>query len=127
MMAGLAMMASVLASLTMTGQTKDNPLRDQVPQYLRETIRVNHDAPLSTVITVNNYDNFNLGVDFGESNMAESPLAPPSYFTAYNTNTVHHTENGLTWADGAPSFGTTMAGDPVVTYDSLGNRSHQNS
>jgi hypothetical protein len=81
---------------------------------------------LSSVVTVNNYDNFNLGVDFGESNIAENPLQPPWFFTAYNTNTVHHTENGLDWANSSPSFGATMQGDPVVAYDSLGNLFYQN-
>ena len=104
----------------------DDPNRDQVPIYLREAASNTPRMPLSTVVTINNFDNFNLGVDFGESNIAENPLIPTWFFTAYNTNTVHHTENGITWADGTPSFGATMQGDPVVAYDSLGNLFYEN-
>ena len=119
-------MLAFLAASPVVAQYQDNPNRDQVPQYLRETARHNTDLPLSSVIVVNNFDNFNLGVDFGESNMAENPQIPSWYFTAYNTNTVHHTENGIDWANGSPSFGASMQGDPVVSFDSLGNLFYQN-
>ena len=107
-------------------QLIDNPNRDQLPAYLRELAPNNTDLPLSSVITVNNFDNFNLGVDFGESNMAENPLVPAWFFTAYNTNTSHNTQNGIDWGTGTPSFGTSVQGDPVVSYDSLGNLYYQN-
>ncbi len=117
---------ALLFSLPVLAQYKDNPNLDQVPRYLRERAPKSPDLPLSTIITVNNYDNFNLGVDFGESNMAENPNNPPWFFTAYNTNTAHHTENGIDWATVTPAFGATMEGDPVVTYDSLGNLFYMN-
>ena len=117
---------ALMSSLPVLAQFKDNPNLDQVPRYLRESLPNTPDLPLSTIITVNNYDNFNLGVDFGESNIAENPLQPAWYFTAYNTNTDHHTENGLDWATSSPSFGATMAGDPVMTYDSIGNLFYMN-
>ena len=114
------------ASLPLFAQYEDNPNRDQIPWYLRNSASQKTDVPLSSIITVNNFDNFNLGVDFGESNMAANPLLPTWLFTAYNTNTVHHTENGITWADLSPSFGATMQGDPVVAYDSIGNLFYEN-
>ncbi len=104
----------------------NDPLRDYAPAYLFHRAPSSGDLPLSSVITVGNFDNFNLGVDFGESNIAANPLNPPQHFTAYNINTAHHTENGIDWADAVPSFGTTMQGDPVVAYDSLGNLFYQN-
>ncbi|MEI6681628.1 MAG: T9SS type A sorting domain-containing protein [Bacteroidota bacterium] len=117
---------ALLFTLPALAQFKDNPNLDQVPFYLREAAPKVGDLPLSTTITVGNYDNFNLGVDFGESNMAESMQQPPWYFTAYNTNTAHHTETGIDWSNVTPSFGATMQGDPVVTYDSIGNLFYMN-
>ena len=104
----------------------DNPNLDQVPQYLRERASVVNDAPLSTVVTIGNWDNYNLGVDFAESNMAENPNQPKWYFTAYNTNAAHHTENGIDWFNLTPNFGASMAGDPIVAYDSIGNLYYEN-
>jgi len=104
----------------------DNPNLDQVPQYLRERGNVNTDAPLSSVVTINNWDNFSLGVDFGENNMAENPNEPTWYFTAYNTNAPHNTQNGIDWFINTANFGASMAGDPVVAYDSLGNLYYEN-
>ncbi|MCX6304256.1 MAG: T9SS type A sorting domain-containing protein [Bacteroidetes bacterium] len=104
----------------------DNPNLDQIPQYLRERASVSNDAPLSTVITIGNWDNFSLGVDFAENNMAENPNQPTWYFTAYNTNAPHNTQNGIDWFVHTANFGTTLAGDPVVAYDSLGNLFYEN-
>lgn len=108
-------------------QEEDNPNLDRVPFYLRnKPVQQQGKLPLSTVVTVNNWDNFNLAVDFAENNMAEHPGNPTWYFTAYNTNAAHNTQDGLTWANSVPSFGATVQGDPVVAYDSLGNLYYQN-
>ncbi|HNW72616.1 MAG: T9SS type A sorting domain-containing protein [Bacteroidales bacterium] len=104
----------------------DNPNLDQIPFYLRNRIKQTPDAPISTVVTINNWDNYSLGVDFAENNMAENPMNPTWYFTAYNTNDAHHTENGMDWVDSSPSFGTSVQGDPVVAYDSLGHLFYEN-
>jgi hypothetical protein len=104
----------------------DNPNLDQVPQYLRERASTATDAPLSTIITIGNWDNFSLGTDFAENNMAENPNQPVQYFTAYNTNAPHDTQNGIDWFVHAANFGTSLAGDPVVAYDSLGNLFYEN-
>jgi len=110
-----------------TAQEADNPNLDQVPFYLRNRpVHQQSKLPLSTVTTINNFDNFSLAVDFGESNMAENPNTPSWYFTAYNTNAAHNTQDGLNWANSAPSFGTSVQGDPVVAYDSIGNLYYQN-
>jgi hypothetical protein len=117
----------LVSALPLSAQYVDDPNLDQIPPYLRNRQSKSPGGlPLSTVITVNNYDNFNLAVDFAENNIAENPNIPTWYFTAYNTNAAHNTENGLTWANSSPSFGATMQGDPVVAYDSLGNLFYEN-
>ncbi|MFC2102130.1 T9SS type A sorting domain-containing protein [Bacteroidota bacterium] len=117
---------TLLCSFQAIAQYEDDPNRDQLPRELWDRAPQQTDAPLSTTITINNWDNFNLGVDFGESNIASNPLVPAWVATAYNTNDFHHTENGIDWANSTPSFGATMRGDPVVAYDSLGNLFYQN-
>jgi hypothetical protein len=105
---------------------EDNPNLDQIPRYLRERVAVSSDSPLSSVVTIGNWDNFSLGVDFAENNMAENPNNPPWYFTAYNYNAPYNTQNGLDWFNNTASFGTTVQGDPVVAYDSIGNLYYEN-
>ncbi len=114
-----------------TGSLKaqnDDPNLDQLPRSLWGRI-INpspSDIPLSSIISIDNWDNFSLGIDAAENNMAANPNIPTWYFTAYNTNVVHHTENGIDWANASPSFGATMRGDPVSAYDSLGNLYYEN-
>jgi hypothetical protein len=107
-------------------QSEDDPNLDQIPRSLLNAVPLQTDAPLSSVITIGNWDNFNLGVDFAENNMSAHPGMPTWYFTAYNTNGTHHTEDGSSWAINNPSFGATMWGDPVSAYDSLGNLYYMN-
>ncbi|NQV01439.1 MAG: hypothetical protein HQ542_02250, partial [Bacteroidia bacterium] len=105
----------------------DNPNLDQIPlEILQQVQQVTDVAPLSSVITIDNFDNFNLGVDFAEGNIAENPAIPSWYFAAYNINGTHHTEDGVVWAVNNPSFGVTVRGDPVQTYDSLGTLYYEN-
>lgn len=118
-------------SLAVAGQDvilpPDDPNLDQIPHYLLQETGTNTDAPpLSSVITIGNWDNFNLGIDEAENNMAANPSVPTWYFTAYNTNRTHHTENGHDWGINNPNFGANMWGDPVVVYDSLGNLFYMN-
>jgi hypothetical protein len=80
-----------------------------------------HPTSTSSVITIGNWDNFDLGYDQGTGNMAAHPVFPASFFTAYNPNSGYHTEDGFGWTSEIPNFGSTMLGDPVVAYDSLGN------
>jgi hypothetical protein len=116
----------LLYGTPVVAQSIDNPNIDQIPPYLRYYDPNSKDLPLSSVITIGNFDNFNLGVDFAENNMAENPVLPVWYFTAYNTNTAHHSENGWDWTTTSPNFGIGLAGDPVVAYDSLGNLFYEN-
>jgi hypothetical protein len=116
----------LMAPPRVIAQIEDNPNLDQIPRYLREVPTTNDHLPLSTVITIGNWDNFNLGVAFAENNISVNPLQPTWFFTAYNTNASYHTENGHDWTTNNPNFGATMAGDPVSAYDSLGNLFYEN-
>jgi hypothetical protein len=104
-----------------SAQNPVDPLLDQVPGYLMKHLRMQSGVPLpATVITVDNWDNFDLGIDYGENNMATHPGIPAWFFAAYNINGTHHTENGTDWGINDPNW-LDMAGDPVVAYDSAGN------
>ncbi len=120
-------LSAFLVSLNLFSQSGDNPNLDQLPSSMwNNLLAPGNNSIASTVITIDNWDNFNLGTDFAESNMTAHPATPTWYFTAYNTNAGHHTENGLNWVSVTPNFGSSMWGDPVVAYDSLGNLFYEN-
>jgi hypothetical protein len=73
------------------------------------------------VITIDGFDNFNIGTDFAEPHMSVNPNDPLQYFNAFNINGAHRTYDGHDWLASTPPFGTSVAGDPVTAYDSLGN------
>lgn len=76
----------------------------------------------STIITVNGFDNFHLGNDFGEPYIAVNPLDPKNQVCAYNINSFYYTLNGIDWIRGnVPFTGYRVAGDPCMTFDGLGN------
>ncbi|NVO19242.1 MAG: PKD domain-containing protein [Bacteroidetes bacterium] len=84
----------------------------------------------STVITIDDYDNFKLGVDFAECSIAGNPLNPLQYYAVWNSSGTaggkgYYTNDGYTWTAGNPNW-TGMWGDVVVTYDSLGHLAYQN-
>jgi len=97
----------------------DNPLVDAVPS---EWIPANYhlDSELD-VITINGFDDFNLGVDFAEPHVSQNPLNPLQYFGAYNINGAWRTSDGHNWTSSAPNFGVSVQGDPVTAYDGVGN------
>ncbi len=116
----------ILSSTTIIGQVyDDDPNLDQIPQWYLEQVQQMNRMP-SEVITINDYDNFYLGVDFAEGHISVNPLAPTEFFTAFNTDGSHYTMNGHDWLDSNPSWGTSMRGDPVTAYDGLGNLYYEN-
>jgi len=111
--------------LLLTSQVKgqdyiDNPNVDHIPQWYLDSIQSGKKLA-SEVITIDDYDNFFLGVDFAEGNIGNNPTAPTQYFTAFNIDNPHGTIDGHEWYDTSPSWGANIWGDPVVAYDSLGN------
>ncbi len=73
---------------------EDDPNLDQLPRELRSSSFQDPAIPASYVITINNWDNFSLGTDLGENNIAASLQEPAKHFVAYNINAGHHTEDG---------------------------------
>jgi hypothetical protein len=70
---------------------------------------------------LNGFDNFYLGIDFGEPYIATNPRNPLNSVCAYNTNSLYYTLDGVTWIKNIPAFpGYSVIGDPVMCYDSLG-------
>jgi hypothetical protein len=72
--------------------------------------------------TTDGFDNFFLGNDFGEPYIAVNPTDPKNQVCAFNMNSFYYTLNGVDWTRGYPVFsGFPTLGDPVMTFDSLGN------
>ena len=114
----IALCASLILSGSLFAQG-DNPLVDAVPtEWIPNVIHT--DSELD-VITLNGYDDFNLGVDFAEPHVSQNPLNPLQYFGAYNINGAWRTSDGHNWLSSAPNFGTSPAGDPITAYDGAGN------
>ena len=111
-------------SYTIFGQM-DDPLKDGIPSGMYDNLPPTIQSPMAPV-TVNDYDNFNLGTDFAECHISVNPNNPLQFFTAYNINGPHHTENGYDWAINYPTFPAGTRGDPVTAYDSLGNLFYEN-
>ncbi len=107
-------------------QYQDNPNLDQIPEwYLEQASKSVKKA--STVVTVNDYDNFYVGLDFAEGHISENPLVPGQYFTAFNTDGTHRTVDGHNWDDATPvAWGTTIRGDVLTAFDSDGNLYYEN-
>ena len=97
----------------------DNPLVDAVPTEWIPNV-IHSDSELD-VITIDGYDDFNLGVSFAEPHVSQNPLNPLQYFGAYNINDAYRTSDGHNWTFSVPSFGTSVNGDPCTSYDGAGN------
>jgi PKD repeat protein len=105
---------------------EDNPNLDQIPKWYLDQKQNAVKAP-SQVITIDDYDNFYLGVDFAESHISANPTDPSQFFTAYNIDGTHRTIDGHDWANAtAVAWGTSVNGDPVTAYDGSGNLYYEN-
>ncbi|NNL21730.1 MAG: exo-alpha-sialidase, partial [Ignavibacteriaceae bacterium] len=103
----------------------DNPRVDALP--LEWIQNINYSDGGEDVITVNGFDNFNLGVDFAEPHVSQNPNNPLQYFGAYNINGAWRTGDGHNWTGFSPPFpGFTMRGDPVTAYDGAGRLYYEN-
>lgn len=118
---------SLIFNIMSDGIAQDfSPNLDQIPRVFLERPTKDMHATASSVITLDNWDNYYLGIDAAENNVSAHPTIPAWYFLAYNTNGTHHSENGVDWFINNPNFGANMAGDPVSAYDSLGNLHYEN-
>src|SRR5512139_4143339 len=109
------MLSAILIFSESTFAQGDNPLVDQV---LQEWIPANiHSDSEEDVITINGFDDFNLGIDFAEPHVSQNPLNPLQYFGAYNINGAWRTYDGHNWTASAPNFGVSPNGDPITYYN----------
>ncbi|MCB0805233.1 MAG: T9SS type A sorting domain-containing protein [Bacteroidales bacterium] len=104
---------------------EDDPNLDQIPQWYLDQTKSFSKVP-STVVTVNDYDNYFLGVDFAECHIAVNPNVPTEFFSVFNIDNSHRTNNGHDWSNSTVSWGTVIRGDVIVAYDSLGNLYYEN-
>ncbi len=122
----LVFISFVMPSYFTYGQdTIDDPNLDHIPKWYFDQIQKSP-RQNSQVITVNDYDNFFLGTDFAEGHISVNPTMDSEFFTAFNTDGAHYTMDGNNWSSSNPAWGTSMRGDPVTAYDSLGNLYYEN-
>ena len=119
---------AVFAALSMSthrisASWDDDPNSDKNPVFLSDGNSY-LTSPMS-VVTIDDFDNFDLGVDFAECHISENPLIPGQYFLAYNINGTYYTTNGIDWQRNNPTF-PNSAGDPVSAWDSLGKLYYDN-
>ena len=110
----------IFAYAGLTISQMDDPNKDGMPESFRKNLPPVFFTPMA-VVTIDDFDNFDMGVDFAEGHISTNPNNPLQFFNAWNTNGTHYTnDGGLTWFTSNPSF-PNAAGDPVTAYDSLGN------
>ncbi len=113
----------LLLTLSLHSQV-DDPRFDHTPfEYYQN---MNPQFFEAVITDADGFDDFNLGVDFAEPHVSQNPNNPLQYFGAYNTNGAWRTYDGFVWTSSSPNFGTSMRGDPVTAYDSLGNLYYMN-
>lgn len=130
----IAVMAMVLCftaqpSLAQQLSTHGNPIYDPIavsPDYTP----LKNGANQFQVITIDDYDNFKLGVDFAECSIANNPNNPTQFYAAWNSTSTaggngYFTNDGYTWVNSNPNW-SFMWGDVVVVYDSIGHLAYQN-
>lgn len=119
-------LSAVLAALLLfcsylySQQANDENLKSVVtppPGY-----NINPPFPQNMIIeTVDGFDNFYLGTDFGEPYIATNPRDILNSICAFNTNNLYYTLDGRNWIKTIPAFpGFSILGDPVMCYDSIG-------
>lgn len=103
----------------------DDPNVDRVPDVLLD--QGSYLISPASIVTINDYDNFDMGVDFAEVHNSMNPTNPLGNFAAWNNLSSsigarpYSTIDGFTWTSVLPSWGAVVRGDPVTAYDSLGN------
>ena len=111
----------MLSILSVRGQSDDDPNIDRIPEwYINQ--QANRNPMPTTIITIDGYDNYFLGVDFAEGHISEDPTDNGKYFVAMNINDTHYTLDGHDWSDIYVSFpGYNVRGDVLTAYDADGN------
>jgi hypothetical protein len=104
----------------------DDPRFDRIPQIYLDQVAQQNDFFAPALITINDFDNFDMGTSTAEPHITQNPRNPLWNFCAYNINTCWRTlDGGMTWTGTAVPFSGT-SGDPVTAYDSLGRLFYDN-
>jgi len=110
--------------------TKDNNV-NRDPMIMLPGYRMpKGDAARSAVITIDDYDNFKLGVDFAECSITCNPLNPLEMYAVWNDigtegGNGYFTTNGYDWTISNPTW-TGLRGDVVVVSDKSGRLFFEN-
>ena len=122
------LISAIISILSFTGNSNaqfDDPRFDRVPDQLQNSGSFFNSV--STIETIDNYDNFYIGIDFAEVHVAMDPGDPLKYAAAWNNLSASigargyaTSDGGITWFSNQPVWGTTVRGDPCLAYDSLG-------
>ncbi len=120
--------AGLLIALSSTGLMAqyDDPNIDRIPDDFLQ--HQENRVPLpSSVVTIDGYDNYFLGVDFAEGHISEDPTDPGKYFVAFNIDDTHYTLDDHDWSDVNVGWGSyNTRGDVLTAYDHDGNLYYEN-
>jgi len=117
----------LMSSGVLYSQVNNSDLISNQPIRPRPNPYYTPQSTQSTVYTVNGFDNFYLGNDNSEPYVAVNPTDPLNMICAFNSpsataSIIYITRNGFDWARSYPAYSGFMPiGDPVMTFDSLGN------
>lgn len=115
-----------LGTLGVYGQTNDDPNIDRIPDEFLEYLGNRNPMP-SSVVTIDHYDNYYLGIDFAEGHISEDPTDPGKYFVAMNIDDTYYTLDGHDWSATNPAWGGyNTRGDVLSAYDYDGNLYYEN-
>ena len=83
----------------------------------------NYGSSSSSIVTINDYDNFDIGIDFYEQNATINPDNALLYFFGANAspqNARITTNGGINWILNNPSYHSSTCCDPWSTYTGNG-------
>lgn len=118
------------ANLYAQPATRDNNINHD-PMIMKPGYKApKGDAAKSSVITIGDYDNFKLGVDFAECSITSNPLNPLEMYAVWNDigtagGNGYRTTNGYDWIESNPTW-TGLRGDVVVVSDINGRLYFEN-
>ncbi|HAY34952.1 MAG TPA: T9SS type A sorting domain-containing protein [Ignavibacteria bacterium] len=101
----------------------DNPDIEQPTLESYHSYRNNSNPNTPSVVTIDGYDNFDIGVDNWEQNATSNPLNPEWIFFGANAspqNARITTNGGINWILNNPSYHSSTCCDPWSTYTGNG-------
>ena len=125
----LIFLALIIFVIVFQGQQSGSVFDDNNPYIEQPTMesymnyRNNNQTHTPSIITVDGYDNFDIGVDNWEQNMTINPLNPLEIFFGANANPQnarYSTNGGLNWTVSNPSYHSSTCCDPWSSYTGNG-------